>query len=980
MKKKFIVKVIAAAAAAAQLMTCTAFASVISGNGGTDSMSYWYEDFADGITTMKKSSGSTTEDAGGAVKISTTLDAKFGYVSISNFDFSRPIVISYDYTPQDTKAGYTVLMNGDTTIAFMTRFENGRIKGYTSALAKAYANSTTTHKTDGTTTYKVQNSLSYNAETEKLTVKQYVNGKQLIAQSDSTTPLEYTVDATLAASMVLRFVVGKGGSGIVDNIMVRQEGEINLPGGAWIKTNSDTGVKSAGVTYTDSAKYVDANGEDVKLPYTVSVNNIAANNTVTGAAKYYTLKKYNIADDPFLFSGTDADSRVVWSGAGGITVSGLEQASNDEIFVLKLKDTSNITNFAGQPTKNIYTVLHNYGETMTAVRESEILDADGAAISLEDGKLPTNIDKINFTLAYNSALTTDNITFKGSNADIKATEKNGVYTLDLSGVTLEEATDYTITVGEISKTYTTTGTVKKMSAAIERFDDQAAIDGMYNSDATNITIALENGRMKYDNTLEATATTKRVEYAYERPFDFSKGSMYVSFDVELNQAITYIKPPEGVTSASYLFNPQIQFGSKLAGYMPSIETYGIRGRASSGARVKTNNELDTMKVGNTCTIGMLATYYPDKTENNVGYIQFVNGERLCAENGEAIPEYFVTRTESELEAVPTIEFYGRNFADGGLYIDNLSITTVDGITADSIINMTSTTAQINIKNTVEFDEGTDPELTAVRYISSLAKSDISVTKYAKDDTLLINGETVTDFTFDSETLTIGNLDSGSVYVIKLSAAEKLQSLSGKSIDKTVFKAGNGTGGLVKTTIIDSNGAELYVDADGLVPSNAAKIKFTFADGYVTGDVLVGDKTAAADENGDYVVDLTSSPLAANTAYDVTVNSAVYGSFTTSDGAITVSVPVIGADGKGTVTITNTTSSPKTVYIINAAFKTSEELTSLVYESVTVNSGETKVYTTQTAPSTTGAAMQKIFAWDGFEQMIPYCEAATGTVQ
>lgn len=970
MKKKVFLKAVSVLAAAAQILSCSAFAAVITGSGGTDSMSYWYDDFDDGNTTVKPASGILVSEENGGVKINntSTTATKYGYIDIGQFDFSKPIVISYDVTPGNTIVEYVQLFDGSGKgVANLIRFENG----YVYALNESAAKVATTTSCPTGTKLKVQCSLSYNNETSEITVKPYINGKQLINKTTNQ-PFEYTkvITADMSSNMKLRFYFVKGGgNAVIDNVMVRQEGEVNLPGGSWI---SDGKV---GVTYTDSAKYLDSDGAEVKLSYTAAINNIPANNSATDAANYYTLKKYNIEDDPFLFNGTDAESKVVWSGAGGITISGFSQESSNEIFVMKLKDASKIKNFAGQPTKNIYTVLHSYGGTMTEVRESEILDADGTAISLEDGKLPVNTAKINFTLAYNSALAADKIKFKGNGVDITAIKDNGVYSLNLSDKTLEEATEYTITVGEIVKTFTTTGEKSYMSAAIERFTDESAVNNMYRSEKTNLTLVYDSDgeRMQYTNMSDSTASTTYASYVFPDAFDFTKGDMLVSFDVELNQEIKYITPPEPGKYPSYLFNPQLYLGETLIGYMPVLEQYGIRCRTESGGRSVVPKELATMSKGDKCTIGILCSY--DEETQTMKWTQLINGKPIADKDGNIIPSYQLSGISSvKIEEAPLIRFYSRYLQEGGVYIDNISVTTIDGITADSFPKMAGSTATIDIKSTVQFPEGTDPELAAPYYVNSLTKDDIKVTKYT--DTLLACGTAVTGFGFDADTMTVSGLESGGIYGIEIIDTSKLSSISGSTIDKKYFKVG-GDNGLLKTTILDINGETMTADSNGLWPANAAKISFIFPEGYVTDGVSVGNMQAELTD-GAYTVDLSAQPLSADTEYQVTVNGSVYGTFTTGSGAFTVAVPVINADNTSTISVSNTEAQAKTMYIISASFDSDDNLVNLIYTAKTVQPGASESYSIG-APDITGASTLKVFVWNGFKTLVPYCAPAEKTL-
>ncbi|MDY3031842.1 MAG: hypothetical protein SOS24_08845, partial [Clostridia bacterium] len=581
---------------------------------------------------------------------------------------------------------------------------------------------------------------------------------------------------------------------------------------------------------------------------------------------------------------------------------------------------------------------------------------------------------LEFTVANSKAETLDaaNVKIEG-NGSSKASTKNGsVYTIDLG--TLAEGTDYTVTVGDTVQTLTTTGERAKMNAAIERFDNSSTVSDMYISDKEYITVAhdADKGVLWKSSfpTNGAASHTKYAMYAFDDAFDFTKGDMLVSFDVELNQEIGWIS-----SSEFYLFNPMLVFNGTSTVYMPYIYTYGIRARKSDGGPLATTDGNATMSKGDKCTVSVLCHYNSDTKQ--LEYTQFVDGKRLMSDATTAIPVNTVNITDENLDAAPQIRFAGRGFGDGGVYIDNLKITTIDGMTADRLLTITNNTATIDLKSTVLFAEGTDAELTNPQYTNTLEKNDIIVTKYDNTDKLLANGTVVTDFSFNPASLTIGNLDSGYTYVIKLSDTSKLASINGSPIKVDAFKAAASPSGLVESVIYDSNNYQIYADKEGKWPSNAAKIKLVFADEHSS--VKIGDTVGVPDGNGGYVFNYSSSALQANTQYTVTVDGTEYGTFTTSDGSVSVSKPKIGDDRKASVTVTNTTSTAKSVYIIHAAYKDNDELSDIRYEKIDVSAGDSASYTMTESPSLDGATVQKVFVWDGFAEMTPYCEATVSEI-
>mgnify|MGYP004486563085 FL=1 len=85
--------------------------------------------------------------------------------------------------------------------------------------------------------------------------------------------------------------------------------------------------------------------------------------------------------------------------------------------------------------------------------------------------------------------------------------------------------------------------------------------------------------------------------------------------------------------------------------------------------------------------------------------------------------------------------------------------------------------------------------------------------------------------------------------------------------------------------------------------------------------------------------------------------------------IAVSKPVVADDKTVSVTVQNTTSKNKDIYVISALFAENEELVSLVYEKFVAKSNSLETYTLTQVPQ--GSGTQKVFVWDGFEHMMPY---------
>ena len=982
MKMKFrgiLSKTLAAVVATAQVISVCGFAAVTGGGSGTDSGFYWYEQFDTDTTTMKTGTDVTrtgvSRDDGYGAKITngSTTAPRQGYIATGiTLDFSKgPVVVAYEEMPV---TGVSYLSLNDVSgsfLAYLTRFEGGTIKGYNQTDKStpvtawgtncAFAASTKTYSTNSAY-YKMQSVLDYDTETNQLSVKYFVDGEPLVKSGGEV--LGYTImlpsGCDIDENVTLRFNLGASAAAVIDNVSIYTEGSPELGTGGWISTDKGT----VGLSVNNATVYKDSDDAAVTLPsYLKIVNNLTTAD--------YELRKYNIGSDPMLLGGGEtATSTVAWKGDTGVTLSGLSITDTaNECYVLKLTNPNSITSLSGKPITGTYALLHS-GASVSFVREAFMYDENGSALTLSsDGKLPTEVKKIEFALASNSTLAAKDITFTGSNVSITSVQdtETGRYVLDLSEVALENAEEYTIAAGDKSGVYTTTGEKPAShyaTAAFQGFDDEASAAGFVHG--SSITTTWNNGKVLCTNSVAAGGTAVKVSYPItDTAFDFSKGALYLSFDATLNQDIgTILFGPELITSST-----------SILAYMPGFENTGLRGRKSDGGRVGTNSGKATMANGDTVNLGILLRYYPE--DGSIGYIQFADGKRLEDAQGNPLAEILKTGLSDKLSEGLSLRINGRNFPTG-VYIDNIRLTTVDGITAEQMLTMSGTTATIGIENTVEFDPSASAEAVAPVYDCSLAKSDIKVTRYAADDKLFANGTAVTDFGFDPETMTVSNLaaqNTGDVFVIEILDTSKLTSFAGKALDVSCFKTGEANGGLLKTRILNANGDEIYVDADGKWPTNASKVCFTFAKGYAEDGVKLGE-TAAVYTDGEYVVDLSAAPLAASTEYTVSVNNAEFAKLTTATGAFSVLKPTINdADGKASVGVSNTTDKEEVVYLINACYNSDGELTSLVYDRITVSVGENAVKNGAAAPDLSGAAVQKAFVWDGFEKLMPYADCA-----
>ena len=969
---------------AVQIVSLTAFAAVTSPTDGTGDY-FWYEDFNGETHDLKLQSGMTEErftraDPNKGIALKSPSDAsKYAYVDFAKLDFSKPLVISYDVITTEAAnmwlnvcygASGTVLaslahLNSDLTVSgyeYNTASEDALVKNTDGTIAYAKNAAKGTKETKSAATYakgkaiNVLASLNYDSSTQILTVKQYFDDKPLL-KADGT-QYEYKIKrddmaAAMAGKITLRFYVKAGTTARIDNVMVRQEGDIDIPNGGYIDDKNATVV-----TFEKSFKYTSSTGSELKAStYKTSLNTLSKADCE--------VKKYS--DDPFLLEG-EGYTGYSLTNYGGSSVFGKLQLGDKtkDFYIMKINNKDSIKNWAGKPITNSYALLNGGLTNPTLVRETHIYDANDNELYVTGGKFPHNAAKVVFTLTTKVAKLPEASAVKIG--DVASSRYENIYTVDLSNKPLEQAKSYVIKVGNHTKTYKTTGTNPYATAYIETFD--SGNEMFTNSDKTNITLTNENGRIKYENKLDATVTPPRnITYNFGE-FDFTKGSMLVSFDLTLNQAIKWLN------AGSHCFNPQMLLGDKPIGYMPAIETTGLRARDEKGGRVKTNDEKDIMNKGDTVTISTLFTYYPD--EKKIGYIQFADGRRLYnSTTEEPIPVYYIADADAVINSAASIRFGGRNFADGGLYIDNLMMTTVDGITANDVMEISNATATVNVESTVKFADGTNEDLTNPVFTNNAQTGDFNIKEYSKDDKLRLKGTAATgvEYSKDNGSFTFGKLDSSKDYVVELKDGSKIKCVSGKNIDTLYFTTAANS--VLKTTVLNGDETEICADSDGKIPSNAAKIKIKFTKDVIGKTVSVGNLSATS-ENGEYVFDFTNEPLEANKEYTVKVDGADFAGFTTTDGAVTVNKPVISDDGKASVTVTNTTKSPVTVYIISATYAADETMVDVVWEVINAEVGNTD-YTMTGKPDSTGAATQKAFVWDGFTKLNPLCPDVSKTI-
>lgn len=971
--KKILLKVLSVSLVIMQIVSFTSFAAIQSESGSSGNY-FWYENFASqGLTASSKAT--VTHNSDGSDTVTTSASGQYGYVSLGEIDFTKgPILLSYRIKASAATKAWGALHIGspDVDMVVMPKLWDGnKIMGLEQKNKSAdYAQYTVTDDAKlpeglagvaSASTYKsntwhiIQVLLDYDSDNQILTVNQFADSKPLL-KADGT-QFSYKLkrasgmDDAMKASMTFRFYVGSGKTATIDDLMIRQEGNISFDNGANI---SD---KTATLNIVDDAGY------DKTFIYQKSVN--------TTTADDYTLTRYT-ADDKLLLNGTSVTTKNTENYPGSIVFrKWLERSATTDFFIFKLTNPDAVKSFSGGTVKNPYGLLHS--GTTTPVRETHLYDADGADVTLDNGKLPSETKKLEFTLSYKVADTidADGVKIEGDGISKVSQKLDNVYTIDLGENNLATGTEYTITVGSVVKTYITTGEKPAREFAMAECADLDP-EKFKNSDSTNVTLTKQPDGLLY--TSNRKTGLGNVSYKFNDTFDFTKGAMLVSVDITYNQDMTWIA---GNTNVGQLFLPNMYLGSKNIGYITGIEHYGVYGRSTDGGRVKVTDakgKANTVKKGDKVTLRGLFEYKSD--ERKIYYTQFADDRRLYQADGNSIiPPYSVDVTEDVLGQNPVLQFQGRLFENGGLIINNITVTTVNGITADDVLTFTNGTATAEIKSSVNFAQDAPVSATAPQYTNSAAKSDFTVTKYTSSDKLHLNGAAVTDFEYAAESgkFTIGNLASDGEYVIELNDKTKISDIAENAIDTSIFTTGSA--GLLKTTVLNGENKEMTIGTDGKIPTNAKKIKFEFTKDYVTSGVSLGGKSAS-EENGAYTFDFSSDALESNKTYTLTVNGADYGTFTTGDGVFAVNQPSITADGFGSVYIQNTTSADKTVYIIHAGYKADGLLTGVVYEKITAGAGTSETYKMTKKPELTNAQTQKVFVWEDFITLYPLAEEFT----
>lgn len=1008
-------------------------AAVTSGGQGTEYGYYWNQNFnalpedmskAKSVRKVNADLTRANADEGDYSLNITATNSAFAIIDnnksvtkpLPKFDFSKgPMILSFDVTMNNlTSPFYLVLRSSedaDTDMLGIIRIQNtGRICGYTKKadLATDYATKaadlsfTASNKiaTEGTT-YHIQTALVYDEENQVLTVKQYLNGEPMTLK-DTSTPIEYkyqavdktTMDSLLSGDMFMRFAVPtKGGSVKIDNITLRSEGTMNIDGVSYISP----GDTKANIIFTDNASYAPENSPS---SYVVASNAIPLNQNLTGDNDYYTLTKYS-ADNPLLLkAGTAAASKVSGKGNSGMTISGLDIANDREFYILKLKSPSAVTSFAGDEPQNMYSCIRRaaLGEGTIAARETIILDGDGKTLTLDSrDRLPASTKTIKFITSKYVDLTADKVKMTGEDGKSftgeQSTDEPNVWTINIDE--LSELTDYTITLGDFSQTVRTDGYDPNAFYWYEGFDnyDGSTLPNGFSQPGMGISFTKTeisgNPALKYVNEyIPENSGTSNFSIKGTEPLDFSKGALLLSYDVTPQSNLTWL----GDGAKSNILIPTLRIGSTEISQLSIIEHGGIKAAYKTAptawgrSAYLTGWENNTLVADTTVKFQLLL----EKEGNKITATQYINEKPVyyTLSDEAKLASVTVDITEEELAKEWTLTMAGRRFPNG-LVFDNFHITTVDGVKAGDEITIedNAVTAQINLENTLQFSEDAPSIVKEIKMLNTVVSSDFRIKKYnIATDPLLLNGENVSGFDINNtgNAFVLSRLPerkSGEIFVIELSDISKIQTLVGKKIDTTVFKAGANPGGLKKTRLLDSEGDQMQAE-NGIVSPALAKMELIFTKNTkietlptITNAEKNYSLTAVLGEDGIYRFDFTGdgATLSPNTVYTVTYGD-TSAQLTTGEGIVQSAVPVIDSDGKASTIITNTSETATNVYIISAYYNSEEDIVSAVkYEKFTVGAGKTENISMSEAHSApTEWAEQRVFIWDGFEKMNPYC--------
>lgn len=674
--KKILLKVLSVSLVIMQIVSFTSFAAIQSESDSSGNY-FWYENFASESNKLTASStkatvtyntaganSSTSTD--GSNTVTTSGDAQFGSVYLGKIDFTKgPILLSYKIkasADKDTRAwGALRIDNPSVDMVVMPKLWDGnKIMGLEKNNESAdLAQNTVKNNKNGlkdvasASTYKlntwhiIQVLLDYDFEKHILTVNQFADSKPLLREDGTQfyyklkrdTTNGVTMDDAMGSEMTFRFYVANGKTASIDDLMIRQEGNISFDNGAFITVNKDgVDTKSTALSIVDDANY-----DDKTFTYQKSVN--------TTTADDYTLTRYT-ADDKLLLNGTKVTTQKTASYPGSILFNNLERSATTDFFIFKLTNPDAVKSFSGKTVKNPYGLLHS--GTTTPVRETHLYDAAGADVTLDNGKLPSETKKLEFTLSYKDADTigADGVKIEGEGISETSAKDGNVYTIDLGEKDLATGTEYTITVGSVVKTYITTGEKPAREFAMAECADLDP-ENFTNSDSTNVTLTKQSDGLLY--TSNRTTGLGNVSYKFNDTFDFTKGAMLVSVDITYNQDMTWIG------DVGQLFLPNMYLGSKNIGYITGIQHYGVYGRSADGGRVKVTDakgKANTVKKGDKVTLRGLFKYKSD--EGKIYYTQFADDRRLYrADNNDIIPAYSVDVTEDVLGQNPVLPVPGQ---------------------------------------------------------------------------------------------------------------------------------------------------------------------------------------------------------------------------------------------------------------------------------------------------------------------------------
>ena len=320
--------------------------------------------------------------------------------------------------------------------------------------------------------------------------------------------------------------------------------------------------------------------------------------------------------------------------------------------------------------------------------------------------------------------------------------------------------------------------------------------------------------------------------------------------------------------------------------------------------------------------------YDDEQKAYVSW-NTVDGEPIRCTTGSSEGEIAKLVAKPTDDILPKLKDERRNvwfqFGNGtaeedGYAIDNIAIKLYNGCKIDNFLSLypDETTIEIPVYNGYDFSDGAPEEIKRGVFSTEALKADngVTLTKYAADDKLLLNGEKVTDYSISSNKNVVilndvAERDPGECMMLEMNG---LESADGKVLNNRMFIApSENFKGIVDKHFFDVSGVEIAVDDINNISPATATIELELI-GVSSAVIKNADNTATwTADNG--VFDFTSVPLRTNTEYTIYLDGEEYTKFkTVENGSLTFGNFTKSSDAVN-VKYTNTFDDDRTVYAI-----------------------------------------------------------------